>query len=195
MTRQRGASTRAAVLAAARECVREAGPFDVSSNEIARRAGVTWGVIQHHFGTRAGILLAMVEEGFAELLDALDALHPTDDPLTAVVDAAWRYYCQPDYLLYADVIRMLAHDAASAPRVQELLRESELHLDKRISALMGADATESTLRVVRRVVFATMRGLALSHAFAGTRGPVDDLEERALLVGALHLVLWEQHPA
>jgi AcrR family transcriptional regulator len=193
MTRQRGASTRAAVLAAARECVRESGPFHVSSNEIARRAGVTWGVIQHHFGTRAGILLAMVEDGFAELLDALDGVPPTDDPLTAVVDAAWQYYCQPDYLLYADVIRMLAHDTASAPRVQELLRESELHLDTRISALVGTDASETTLRVVRRVVFATMRGLAWSHAFAGTSDLTDDVEERALLVDALQLVMQEQH--
>jgi AcrR family transcriptional regulator len=173
--------------------MRESGPFDVSSNEIARRAGVTWGVIQHHFGTRAGILLAMVEDGFAELLDALDGVPPTDDPLTAVVDAAWRYYCQPDYLLYADVIRMLAHDTASAPRVQALLRESELHLDKRISALVGADATETALHTVRRVVFATMRGLAWSHAFAAKSEPTDDVEERALLVGALHLVMQEQH--
>jgi AcrR family transcriptional regulator len=192
MTRRRGATTRAAVLDAARACVRESGPFDVSSNEIARRAGVTWGVIQHHFGTRAGILLALVEDGFAGLLDALDAVPATDDPLAAVVDAAWQYYCQPDYLLYADIVRMLAHDPASASRVQVLLRDSELQLDKRISALIGADTTEASRRVVRRVVFAAMRGLALSHAFAETDERADD-EARALLVDALRLLMQEQH--
>ena len=40
----------------------ELGFYRASSNEIARTANVSWGSIQYHFGTREGLLLAVVEE-------------------------------------------------------------------------------------------------------------------------------------
>jgi AcrR family transcriptional regulator len=181
------------VIAAARDAMRETGPFAVSSNDIARRAGVSWGVIQHHFGTRAGILLAVVEDGFAGLLEALDAVPDTDDPLTAVLDAAWAYYHQPDYLFFADIIRVLAPDPESAPRVEVLLQESDAQLAERLGGLLRREAPEGhhvsddTLHTMQHLVFSTARGLALRQAFGRSAG--DDEPERALLQRALRLAM------
>ena len=61
-------STRARVVDAAVACILDEGFYRASSNKIAERAGVTWGVIQYHFGTRAALLLAVHERA----LDALD---------------------------------------------------------------------------------------------------------------------------
>jgi len=50
--RRDGEATRRKVLDAVVESVLDVGYYKASSNEIARRAGVTWGAIQHLFGSR-----------------------------------------------------------------------------------------------------------------------------------------------
>ena len=181
-------ATRERVLAAARECVLEFGPLDASSNEIARRAGVSWGVIQYHFGTRTGILLAMIESGFGELLETLDPPESVDRPLEFVVDAVWDYYSQPDYVLYTDVLRMLRRDPSSRQVVEDTLRESEAQLDRRIARLLGSPTvSDEVLHMVRHLIFATMRGLAFSRSLEPH--PADSAAERRFLVRALHLAM------
>src|SRR5207244_10664683 len=59
-------STRARVIDAAIACILDEGFYRASSNKIAKRAGVTWGVIQYHFGTREALMLAVHERGRAE---------------------------------------------------------------------------------------------------------------------------------
>ncbi|HQV56712.1 MAG TPA: TetR/AcrR family transcriptional regulator [Ilumatobacteraceae bacterium] len=60
--RRDGAQTRAKVLDAVVETILDEGYYRASSNEFARRAGVTWGTIQHQFGTREQLLLAVLSE-------------------------------------------------------------------------------------------------------------------------------------
>ena len=55
---------RHALLNAAIASILERGYYRASSNEIARRADVTWGAIQYHFGTRVELLLAVLERSF-----------------------------------------------------------------------------------------------------------------------------------
>ncbi len=65
--------TRARVIKAATECIIELGFYRGSStNEIARRAGVTWGVIQWYFGNREGLMLAVLEEGASHMVATVE---------------------------------------------------------------------------------------------------------------------------
>ena len=68
--------TRATVIDETVRCVLEEGFGAASAKHITERAGVTWGVIQYHFGDRDGLLMAVVDLGFSELLDTLIALEP-----------------------------------------------------------------------------------------------------------------------
>lgn len=54
-------------------CVLEEGFGAASAEHITERAGVTWGVIQYHFGDRDDLLMAVVDKGFAQLLAELRA--------------------------------------------------------------------------------------------------------------------------
>ena len=49
------------------ECILELGYYQASSNAIARRAGVTWGTIQHQFGSREALLLEVIKQGWRGL--------------------------------------------------------------------------------------------------------------------------------
>ncbi len=59
---------------------------------------MTWGVVQYHFGDRDGLLMAVVDRGFGELLDSLRALPPPSAALSRrervqlLVDEAWRVF-------------------------------------------------------------------------------------------------------
>jgi len=88
-------STRARVIDAAIACILDEGFYRASSNKIAKRAGVTWGVIQYHFGTREALMLAVHERGVAELDRCLveaeiggETLEPRMDSCVA---ALWAY--------------------------------------------------------------------------------------------------------
>jgi len=193
----RALATRRRVLASARQCVAELGPLGATSNEIARRAGVSWGVIQYHFGTREGILLAMIEDGLDGLLDALDSLDGHAVPalgerLQVVVDAIWQYCTQPDYLLYTDVLRLLSRDPDSTGAVLVMLQRAEQQLTRRINRILE-DIIDSDAAVAstRGLIFAAMRGLALRTSMTGTptnAAPVG-AAERDLLVRGLTLAL------
>ncbi|HEX2214768.1 MAG TPA: TetR/AcrR family transcriptional regulator [Mycobacterium sp.] len=63
--------TRAMVLNETVRCVIEEGFAAASAKHITERAGVTWGVIQYHFGDRDGLLMAVVDEGFNQLMACL----------------------------------------------------------------------------------------------------------------------------
>jgi AcrR family transcriptional regulator len=61
---ERTAETRARVTAAAVASIAEIGFKRTTAVEITRRAGVTWGAVQHQFGNKDGILIAVVEDSF-----------------------------------------------------------------------------------------------------------------------------------
>lgn len=68
--------TRATVIDETVRCVLEEGFGAASAKHITERAGVTWGVIQYHFGDRDGLLMAVVDQGFNQLLACLKAVQP-----------------------------------------------------------------------------------------------------------------------
>ena len=73
------AKTRERVIDATIECILDEGLYRASSNRIAKRAGVSWGVIQHHFGSREALLREAFQEGMSELIDLLESAVITGD--------------------------------------------------------------------------------------------------------------------
>jgi AcrR family transcriptional regulator len=189
----RAHATRERVIEAARQCVVEQGPLHVSSNEIARRAGVTWGVIQYHFGSREGILMAVVEEGFASLRCQLELVEidTTDIELClrAVVDAVWDYHAQPEYLLYTDILRSLRRDQDSLAELEGLLARIDDELSELWTKILEPAMPPGGLstRLVQRFIFATTHGLAVTRSLRSEEQSVS--EERDLLVRALTMLL------
>lgn len=83
--------TAAAILAAAVEVLAEHGYHGTSVRDIAARAGVSPGAIYHHFGSKQGVLVTILDRGIDRLVrrteDALFAAG--DDPadrLCAIVE-------------------------------------------------------------------------------------------------------------
>ncbi len=109
--RKRGDDTRALIIDETVRCVVEEGFQAATAKHVAERAGVTWGVIQYHFGDRNGLLMAVVDEGVARLVEELSAAEIGDLDLHArielVVDTAFRCYSSPTSLAAFEILRAM----------------------------------------------------------------------------------------
>ena len=97
----RTAETRAKILEAVVECIAEVGFQRTTAAEITRRAGVTWGAVQHQFGDKDGILRAVLQESFDRFAERLADVPGPDaaleDRVAAFVDRAWEHFGSDDY--------------------------------------------------------------------------------------------------
>lgn len=113
---ERTTETRARIVQAVHDCISEQGFARTTAAEIAKRAGVTWGAAQHHFGGKDGILLAVLEDSFARFA-ALLADVPDDAPLAArveqFVERAWEHFSSPHY---RSTFEILIHASAAFSR-------------------------------------------------------------------------------
>ena len=97
---ERTAETRRRILDAVVESIAEVGFQRTTATEIARRAGVTWGAVQHHFGAKGGILEAVLEDTFerfeAKLGDVSTEL-PLARRVALFVERAWEHFASPHF--------------------------------------------------------------------------------------------------
>ncbi len=164
-------STRARVIDAAISCILDEGFYRASSNKIARRAGVTWGVIQYHFGTREALLLAVHEHGLDELArclsDAVITGETIDERLGSFVDALWAYYRRPEFLAYMQVMLNLSHDPTTAESTLEAMQSVQAIVLERMPSLvrevLGDEVTAEQVEQTGRFVYNVVRGLALDQ--------------------------------
>src|SRR5262245_62336179 len=98
---ERTAETRARIIEAVVACIDELGFPRATASEIGRRAGVTWGAVQHHFGGKDGILAAVLEDSFARFARRFDDLpaQPAslEERASLFVQRAWEHFGSAHY--------------------------------------------------------------------------------------------------
>jgi TetR/AcrR family transcriptional regulator, regulator of cefoperazone and chloramphenicol sensitivity len=170
----RDSVSRQRVIEAAIACILDQGFYRASSNAIAERAGVSWGVIQYHFGTREALMLAVLEEGTRRLNEVLLTAEITGDTVTERVaqymDILVKYYGSVDYLAFTQVLVNLTHDPrtsqqtrATMVRIGESANPELRRLQRKVLAGTGIRRP-----AVRSLLFHALRGLALSHVMLET---------------------------
>ena len=184
---RKGEATRRRVIEAARDCISELGFHRASSNEIARRAGMTWGVIQYHFGTRESVLLAVVDSAIEELTEDLDDVvvigaTPTER-LASVAEIVWSYFASPRYLAYLEIYLNLVRDPSASGEARRRLAEIDAEIDLRWHRIAEEAFGAVDARVLERLLFGSLRGLAITRWLSEKE--VDLAEERRLLIEAL----------
>ncbi len=193
-------STPARVVDAAIACILEEGFYRASSNEIARRAEVTWGVIQYHFGTREALLLAVLQRAAAELQHDLGETTLDGATLAERIDQlaelVWGYYARPEFLAYMQVMLNLSHDPTTEAQTRAAMDENQLHMAKSLPKLLrdvigdAAPEDHPDRTKLSTYVFAALRGMAIDQGHVAAlptnrANPEGHREERRMLVASL----------
>lgn len=188
----RAERTRERVLDETVRCVIDEGFAAASAKHIAERAGVTWGVVQYHFGDRDGLLMAVVDRGLAELLGVLRALPAPsenvarDERVRRVVQAAWKVFSSDDSRASLEIlIATRAMRDKRATRHLGQLQQAVTDLSRDLAE--GLDSPHAI--AVADLIWATLRGLVVSQLVAGI--PMDTTREQQALVAVICAYLRE----
>lgn len=161
------ASGRMQIIEAAIASILEVGFYRSSTNEIARRADVSWGALQYHFGTREALLLAIVRELDQRFLDDINAAQVEGDTLEKRISSLYeilaRFYDTPTFLVRVQILLNLQHDPdTSADVIAELTQHAaraEASTRQLLAEAIGTDASPAS----SDALFHAIRGFALSR--------------------------------
>jgi AcrR family transcriptional regulator len=163
---ERAAETRGKLLAAVVESIAEVGLARTTAPEIARRAGVTWGAVQHHFGGKDGMLVAALEDSFQRLADRLASIPvegtPLEERVSLFVDRSFEHLASSHYRSTLEILR---HVTGRGRRRAGLAWRERMQQDwERIWQRIFADARVPRARqlVLQHYAVSLLSGLAAS---------------------------------
>ena len=161
----RGAETRAQVIEAAVHCICEEGFGAATMNRIADRAGVTWGVMQYHFGDRGGLFSAVLDAGYQHLTERLETIEIEGEGLRqrlgGLVDAGWEIFRAPMARACFEIVLATRSEmtprSASRDRLLAVARQLSRSCDKLLSQTLR---DKRPPKKAQRVLLSALRGFA-----------------------------------
>lgn len=188
---RRGLETRARVIGTAIDMLADSEHGGgVSANLVAKRAGVTWGTVQHQFGGVDGLWAAVLEElgdqgGMLPWTEADDG--SVHERMSRIVDALWSGLDSPAGRAVAALRSLLPRNTAefteAYPRTAEQLGRWERRWRRAYArAFRGLVVDAYRLERVRHLLPAAVHGLYLEQRLS-TWTDIDDA--RAVLAESI----------
>jgi AcrR family transcriptional regulator len=178
---ERTAETRARILAAVVDSIAEVGFQRSTAAEITRRAGVTWGAVQHHFGDKDAMLVAVLWDSFRRFEERLGDAPLAGTPLSArvslFVERAFNHFASREYASTFEIL--LDHlRRADAPRVGARWQEAMSRAWDRVWQRFFADAPVPRARhgVLQHYTVSVLSGLASTLLLEGREARVRPAE-------------------
>jgi AcrR family transcriptional regulator len=177
------------VIDAAIDCILAKGYYRASSNEIARWAGLTWGVIQYHFGSRERLMLDALRDQVQKLIDHSESYvftgETTKEQLWSVHEYLYEFFGRREYVATLEINLNLVR----TPSTEEAVR-AEVH--RLYDAMTDVGHRNPAHVVSNAMVVEVLRSVIVSHrlrADATLTEVVDDeghfRERMEMLIGAL----------
>jgi AcrR family transcriptional regulator len=190
---ERSATTRAKIIAAVLESIAEIGFQRTTASEITRRAGVTWGAVQHHFGAKDGILRAVLEDSFERFSVRLEGIPVEGTSLSKraalFIERAWEHFGSTEYRSTFEILlHYLGREDATGPQSQLAGADATSWQGQMFQSwdriwlrlFADADITRRRHRVLEHYTIAVLSGLATTLMLEGRETSLGP-EELALL--------------
>lgn len=195
-TAARADQTRATIIDVAVEIVLNEGIGAASGRHIAETAGVTWGVIQYHFGDRDGLLMAVVNQSFTQFLDAIQTAPPaapdlpTRDRVDAVVTASWRALSSPIGRAATEILigTRATRGAAATGHIRQLVKTSDA-----LVAAIDRDLDPTRSAAIGEHLLTSLRGMVAKQLVL--HRTVDTTRDREILVDIVSTYIDQHHDA
>jgi AcrR family transcriptional regulator len=197
---------RGQIIDAAIASILEVGFYRSSTNEIARRANVSWGALQYHFGTREALWVAVLKELDRRFVEHIEQAEiegdTTEERVTSLYNVLARHYDSPTFLVRLQIVLNLQHDPDTSAQVTQELGDQALLAQKPLMRLMREAIGRKATRSETEALFHAVRGFAFSQQFArampieGSRSPTQE-SLKLFLTGLVtgQAVLLDEGPA
>lgn len=163
-------ATREHLIATTIDLVRRRSYGQATLFEVAKAAGVTPGALQHHFGSRAMLMLEVLQavlQADGELgVPWPEASLPLAQRATALVQALWtRLYAPPRFLAAWSVYFGAAGEAELRPRVAAMRRKLAEDLHARFAAVLPEASGHAAFEARVDLVLSALRGMGVVRLF------------------------------
>jgi AcrR family transcriptional regulator len=166
---ERTATTRAALLAATVDALVDTGYRGTTTSDVARRAGVSYGALLHHYPTKAALLCAAVEhlldQRIAEFRKSMANLSPGTPTRDAAIDVLWSMFQGSTFTAWLE-LRVAARTdpelAEAIARVDQQFADTSVGLFRELFPEDSAADPDLPLTAVT-LLFTFLDGLALSN--------------------------------
>jgi AcrR family transcriptional regulator len=129
---------RKALIEAAKKVLRRDGYSGFSTREVAEQAGVPLSQIHYHFGSKAGLVLALFEHQNNELLSRQRTMFDdTSMPLSARWDRACDYLDEDIASGYVRTLQELIAASWSDPEISKAVQRAQLSWHKFLTEVAG----------------------------------------------------------
>jgi len=185
--------TRRRVIEAAIDCIYTHGFSAAHTNRIAEAAGVSWGVLQYHFGDKDGLLQAVLDDIFEDFSSTLRDTQlrgaTLEERMAHLIEVVWSLVSKKEYRVSMAILRNAGKDEDSSLNGQRQVANwarTTSRLWDRLFELDPPDPARS--EIARHLVFAALRGMA-DEINPSSRGARAKSKERAALATSITYLL------
>jgi AcrR family transcriptional regulator len=143
-------ATREKVIQAAIDCIYRDGFHAAHTNRIAEEAGVSWGVLQYHFGDKDGLLQAVIDHIFDDFAATLESTSLQGEHLQQrvrqLIDVVWALVSKREYRVSINGQKQLSRWARKTSQLWDELFAGKIQEPQRSE-------------IARHLLFATLRGM------------------------------------
>jgi AcrR family transcriptional regulator len=175
---ERSAETRRKLIQAAIDTICEMGFANATTTDIAERAGVSRGALQHQFGTRHDLLTAVGDQLTVDMLALSEDLSTRGQSVEArvrrAIDYYWSVYSGKTFLAVLNIHLGLKNDQGASSRLRRHFANAYRGSDGPWMDLFAdTGLPRHRLAALRRIVLSTLRGLAVARFLGIIAGAVD----------------------
>jgi len=181
---ERSEQTRRQLVEAAIAIVLEEGLANATVVEICRRAEVTTGALQHHFGSKSELLASVVTELFVPFTREIEPMTrpestALDKRVRRLVDRYWKIYGDPRYFAVLEVLNAIRYEAEMGAIVKRFRGDQVTVLEDFLPReFPDVNLTPREMRLVVHWVLDLMRGFAIRGLFEQDRQVQHEMIER-----------------
>jgi AcrR family transcriptional regulator len=165
---ERSEATRGQLIEAAISCLSELGYLEATVGVVAARAGVSRGAVQHHFGSRNDLLVAVVDDlGIAlSRLKEISNRLPVAERVGKSIDQTWELLRSPHFRAVAQIWLAMRSDTDILADIKAKVARIERELDRQWLAMFSdIELPSEQIALVRHIALATLRGLSLRNIY------------------------------
>jgi AcrR family transcriptional regulator len=148
--------------------IKEGGYANATSSRIARRAGMTWGAAQHHFGAKEDILQTILDlshERFSErVADPALRAGTLSARVDLFVDRMWKHYQDDLYRVTLEILLAMRGFRQTVPSQAEE-RHIRAHQKTMRTIFHDSKLSDAQLREAMTFVHCFLTGLSIEHIF------------------------------
>lgn len=134
--------------------------------KVAATANVSRGAQTHHFPTKEGLVLSVLQMLYEASTEAstkvINELKPGDDVLDALMKDSDRFYMGPNFFIAISLLNLGDHQPELREKVQEMSRTYRLPIEQAwLEALIHSGLPEETARTVLNITQSIYRGMVM----------------------------------